>query len=283
MHIASLFTHPVKGGRAVQCEGSRVTARGLASDRCWLVTDAQGVFLTQRNCAALAKIIATPTPSGVRLASETMDADIDVSFPENTPRQTITIWGDNVDAVLAGAAACDWLSAALGRNGRFYFMDTDAERRTSDKWGVPAPVSFADAFPVLITTTASLAALNQEIARNGGAAVGMERFRPNIVVAATDSWSEDFWKTIRLGDVVFDLVKPCDRCVVTTKDQQSGEAMGKEPLTSLAIIRRSADPRINGVLFGWNAVPRNQGEIAVGDALVIIEPRPEGWPLAVAP
>ncbi len=282
MQIASLFIHPVKGGRAIHCDAAPVTARGLVSDRRWLATDAHGVFLTQRNCDALAEITATPLPGGIRLASEAMETAIDVSIPEGASRQSVTVWKDNFEAVLAGPAACAWLSAALGRDAQLYFMDADAERQTSDKWGDPAPVSFADAFPVLITTSASLVALNHEIIRNGGATVGMERFRPNIVIDGAEPWAEDYWKTIRLGAVVLDLVKPCDRCVVTTKDQQSGKTLGKEPLASLARIRRSADPRINGVLFGWNAVPRNDGEIAVGDLIAVVGERPEGWPLALS-
>jgi hypothetical protein len=94
---------------------------------------------------------------------------------------------------------------------------------------------------------------------------------------------EDFWRVVRIGAVEFELVKPCDRCVVTTKDQETGEASSKEPLASLARLRRSADLRINGVLFGWNAVPRTLGEIAVGDRVEVLERRPEGFALRAGP
>ncbi len=282
MKISSLYIHPIKGVRAVSRDASLVTDRGMAFDRRWLVIDDDNQFLTQRNCAALARIIATPTPAGIRLESAVMDAAIDVPFPVNTSRQSVPIWSDHVDAVWADEPSSEWLSTALGRGARLCFMDAEAERLSSEKWSVPQPVSFADMHPVLIANTASLAALNRVIENDGGAPVEMERFRPNIVIDGADPWAEDFWKTIQLGDVVFDIVMPCDRCVVTTKDQQSGETMGKEPLASLAKIRRSADPRVNGVLFGWRAVPRNEGNIAVGNKLVIVESRPEGWPLAAA-
>lgn len=78
-----------------------------------------------------------------------------------------------------------------------------------------------------------------------------------IVIGGIDPWAEDFWKTIRIGGIAIDLMKPCDRCVVTTKDQKTGEPLGKEPLKILATMRKSADPRINGVLFGWNSAPRH--------------------------
>jgi uncharacterized protein YcbX len=109
----------------------------------------------------------------------------------------------------------------------------------------------------------------------------MTRFRPNIVVDCDQPWTEDTWKLLRIGAVELELVKPSDRCIVTTTDQATGARMGKEPLASLARLRRSADPRINGVLFGWNAVPRVLGEITVGARVEILQERPEGFPLSV--
>ena len=107
----------------------------------------------------------------------------------------------------------------------------------------------------------------------------MARFRPNIVIGCDEPWREDYWKALRIGGIEIDLVKPCDRCVVTTKDQATGASMGKEPLASLARLRRSADPRINGVLFGWNSVPRAPGHIEIGERVEILAVRPEGFPL----
>jgi len=253
--------------------------RGFRGDRRWLAAGADDKFLTQRDCPALARLMARPVEEGVSLSFEGR-GDITIATPEDGERGSVTIWNDRVDALRAGVAADAWLSDALGRAARLYYMDGAATRDTSGRWGAPAPVSFADGYPFLITTLQSLEALNQEIARGGGAALGMERFRPNIVIDADRPWTEDYWKAIKIGDVVMDLVKPCVRCVVTTKDQTTGESMGKEPLKSLAKIRRSAHPDLSGALFGWNAVPRKGGEVKVGDAVEVVEPRPEGWPLA---
>jgi uncharacterized protein YcbX len=96
----------------------------------------------------------------------------------------------------------------------------------------------------------------------------MARFRPNLVVHCDDAWAEDGWSQLKIGEVVLDLVKPSDRCIVTTTDQRTGERMGKEPLASLARIHRSSDPRIKGVLFGVNAVPRSLGALRVGDEVM---------------
>jgi len=279
VQVSSLHIYPVKGGRGVVLEHARVKARGFEHDRRWLVTDMEDQFLTQRTCPALAALVAAPIASGVQLAMAGAGA-IDVARPLDGVRRTVAIWKDSVAALDAGKSANGWLSTALGGPVRLYYMDRDAAREHPAGWAPPAPVSFADGFPFLITTTASLAALNDEIARTGAAPVGMERFRPNIVIDGADAWAEDFWRVVKIGDVAFDLIKPCGRCVVTTTDQQTGEQTGKEPLRSLAKIRKSADPRVRGVLFGWNAVARGVGEIAAGDGVTIVGARAGGWPLA---
>ncbi len=274
--VQSLFIYPVKGVRAVPLKEARVEARGLDGDRRWIVTDEDGVFLTQRDCPALARIEAQRHRMGLFLRKDGGDLHF-VPWPEGEERRSIEIWLDRVEAAPAGASADAWLTGALGRPARLFHMDDAAERRTPATFAAPSPVSFADAYPILITTTASLAALNDEIAANGGEGVGMERFRPNIVVGGADAWAEDRWRAIRIGQTVLDLVKPCDRCVVTTTDQRTGERMGKEPLASLARIRKSADPQVSGVLFGWNVVVREAGGIAVGDAVAVAQRRESAW------
>lgn len=278
MRVHSLHIYPVKGMRAVDVDRAQVEARGLSGDRRWVVVDTNGRFITQRSHPRLAQIEATRTSTGVRLSTPAAGA-IAVEKPSGNERAEATVWKHQVDAALADAEAGAWLSRFFGEDLRLAYMDDAAVRHQSNIWVDAVPLSFADAYPVLIATTASLAAINTEIANAGGASIPMRRFRPNVVIDCGEAWSEDFWRVLRVGAVEFELVKPCDRCVVTTRDQTSGEAMGREPIASLARLRRSADPRINGVLFGWNAVPRALGTIAVGDRVEIVAQRPEGFPL----
>ena len=279
MRVTSLHFYPIKGARAVSPGGVRVAPRGFDGDRRWLVVDRSGMFATQRSHAGLATITAVPTSGGLRLSAPGA-SDLTIEEPSGAERLDVTVWDTTVNAAVADARAHAWLSAVLGENLLLVHMDARTERLKRGIWTAePLPVTFADAYPVLIVTRGSLAALNAEIVAHGGAAVPMARFRPNVVIDCDDAWREDFWMRLRIGGIEFDLVKPCDRCVVTTKDQATGESMGKEPLASLARLRRSADPRINGVLFGWNAVPRGTGPIEIGDRVEILAERPEGFPL----
>ncbi len=271
MKVSSLHIYPVKGMRAVDVAQAAVEVRGLEHDRRWLVVNAGGRFITQRPHPKLATVIVRLTPRGIALATES-HSEIEVETPKDDSRRNIVIWDSQVSAAEADINASRFLTGLLGENAHLVFMDEQARRLKSSAWTPsPVPVSFADGFPVLVTTTGSLAALNREIVSHGGETVSMTQFRPNIVVDCEDPWAEDRWTQLQIGDVILDLVKPSERCIVTTIDQQTGARMGKEPLASLARIRRSTDPRINGVIFGENAVPAVCGHIAVGDRVTVIK------------
>ena len=270
LKIVSLHIHPVKGMRALDLTRANIEARGLENDRRWLAVDAVGAFLTQRSHPHMATMTARPSPNGLQLSADGF-GEIDIATPSGAARRKVVIWDAEIDAAATDRAASAFLSDLVGEEAHLVYMDERALRLKTSVW-TPSPVrlSFADAFPVLVATTGSLAALNLDIEKHGGEAVPMARFRPNIVIECDEAWAEDKWERLKIDDVVLDLVKPSDRCIVTTTDQRTGERMGKEPLAALARIHRSTDQRINGVIFGENAVPRAVGEIAVGDAVEIV-------------
>jgi uncharacterized protein YcbX len=276
MRVVSLHVYPLKGTRALDVERAQLTARGFEDDRRWLVTNGEGQFITQRSHGSLAAITATPTAGGIKLTAEGMP-DIEVPRPHGRARLMVTIWQNRVDAALAEEESHQWLSQFFGEEMRLVHMDGRAERLKEGIWAPPLPLSFADAYPVLVATTGSLAAVNEEIERRGGAPIPMRRFRPNLVLDSDEPWAEDGWRRLRIGRAELDLVKPSDRCVVTTRDQLTGVPSGGEPLGALGVLRMSADPRIKGVLFGWNSVPRVLGQMAIGDEVEILDRRPEGF------
>ncbi len=244
-----------------------------------MIVDTDDRFITQREEPRIATIAAEPSAAGLAI-SVPGEAPIQVAKPDGSKRLSVQVWRSTVDVAIADQAVNDRLSRLLQRAVKLVFMGDEARRFANPDWaGHEAPVSFADGYPILLTSTASLAALNETIADEGGAPVSMDRFRPGIVVDNTSAWNEDCWAAIQIGNLVFDLVKPCTRCIVPTLDQRTGEARAdNQPTRALTKIRRSADERVKGVLFGWNLVARTGGSIRVGDDVKVLERR-EAWPI----
>jgi uncharacterized protein YcbX len=189
--------------------------------------------------------------------------------PEPSPadaRRTVEIWGNPVEAIDAGEAAARWLTQLLGADVRLAFCPETTARRTDPDYDpIGSPVSFADGYPLLLISEASLADLNTRLETP----LPMNRFRPNVVVRGTEPFAEDAWRRVTIGSLAFDVVKSCARCVVTTTDQDTGERSA-EPLRTLAKFRRRGD----GVQFGMNVVHRGTGTIRVGDPVTCLTRNP---------
>lgn len=275
MKLSDIIVYPVKGGRALARRHADLELEGLVSDRRVMLVDEEDTFLSQREMPRLALLEALPDEDGLHLSFS--NGERFVPYPDGTSRATVRIWRDQVDAALADPATNAALSDWLDRPVRLVAMDGVSRRYADRAFTKPqTPVSFADAYPLLVATTASLRALNAAIVGDGGDPVPMSRFRPSLVIDGAEAWAEDGWRTIRVGEAVLDLVEPCARCEVTIVDQQRGEREGKEPLLTLRRIRRSADRRTPGVLFGWNAVPRGPARFSLGDPVEVLEARAAG-------
>ena len=243
MRIAAITVFPVKSARGIALSAAHLEPRGLQGDRRWMIADGEGRFVTQRELPDLARLAVGPAAAGLRLG---VDGDaIVVALPARDAMRTpVTIWKDAL-ALPEAVEASRWLSRRFGRPLRLFHQPDDARRPVSD-WTdrTGDEVSLADGFPVLLATTASLAAVRQA----AGADFGMERFRPNLVIDGAPPWAEDGWARLRVGATELDLVKPCARCRIATVDQAHGAFAGEEPLETLRRIRLSGDRRAPGVL-----------------------------------
>jgi uncharacterized protein YcbX len=271
MRVSSIHTYPIKGCYRLSQDRARVEPWGLAGDRRWLIVDPDGVAITQRDHAELTQLrpLRRPEGTGIVLRTSGWD-DLDVPEPTGGDLIEVKVWAFQGPAMLAGSAADDWLSKALDRPVRLVFLDDPTRRAVEPEHSEPTDrVSFADGFPVLLTNEASLAALNDWVlAESAEEPLPMTRFRPNLVVAGAPAWAEDGWVggRLRIGRATFRAPKPCDRCVVTTTDQETGER-GREPLRVLARHRN-----VNQLLlFGLNLIPDGTGEVAVGDPVEAID------------
>jgi uncharacterized protein YcbX len=246
----------VKGARAIALASSEVFRSGLRHDRRFMVVDESGRFLTQREHPRLALLETaidgdTLVLAGLRVPLEVTGA-----------ARTVTVWKDTVMAVDAGPDAARLLTQHLGLACSLVRLPSSTIRQVDPRYSNAGDhVGFADAFPVLIASLTSLADLNARLDRP----VGIDRFRPNIVIDGAEAWAEEAATHARIGDVTFRTPKKCARCVVTTTDQRTGEVTGKEPLRTLAQYRREGQH----ANFAMNAIPDAEGRIAIGDAVAL--------------
>ena len=271
--VSGLFVHPVKSCAGVALREARLMDTGLDLDRAWMVVDAEGRFVTQREQPRMALVRPQIKVLEVVLRAPCMLA-LHLGINEVEKPARVQVWGDALDAWDMGDVAGQWFSDFLGRPGlRLARFDPEVTRLASKQWTgeVDAPIEFADGFPLLVVSEASLAELNQRLAAAGHAAVGIERFRPNIVLAGLQAHDEDRLHELRIataeGEVVLRLVKPCPRCPIPNVDPASGQS-SPEVLQTLSAYR--ADARLDGALaFGMNAViVQGAGHpLRVGDAV----------------
>jgi len=176
---------------------------------------------------------------------------------------TVQVWRDLCVAKLGPDHAHAWLSRVLGRACRLVFMHDACRRSVDESYSGPGhTVSFADGFPLLLTQQASLDALNGYMSIN----IGMERFRPNLVVDGGLAWEEDQWRKLRIGSMLFDVVKPCSRCAIPTINPEDAS---KQPEVFKTLKQYRA--REGEVYFGQNLVARGEGRLSVGDQVEVLE------------
>ena len=263
--LRALYRYPVKSMGGEGFLTLDVRARGFAFDRHWMLVDMRGRFLSQRQQPRMSLIRARVDDHGTLwlCAPDMPDLAID---PNAEGRMEVVVWGDAVQASPAGADADAWLSGFLGLPCRLVCFPDDAVRSVDPGFARPSDqVGFADGFPFLLISQASLDDLNGRLDE----AVPMLRFRPNLVVDGDVPYAEDEWRRFRVGGVEFEGVKNCSRCVFTTVDPDRGiKSPDKEPLRTLSTYRRRAE---GGVFFGQNLIPRGSGVIRVGDSVAILD------------
>lgn len=261
--LTEITVYPVKSAGGIAVQEREVEARGLVGDRRWMVVGPDGGFLTQRDWPRMALISTALEPNTLRLDAPGCESLRVPRLPGGEPL-TVQVWRSVCAAVSAGAEADEWLSAFLEMPCRLVYMPDETRRTVSPEFAAgEGIVSFADGFPLLLIGESSLDDLNSRLAQP----VPMNRFRPNLVVSGPAPYAEDDWAQVRVGEVLFHVVKPCDRCAMTTVEQATGEKHGPEPLQTLAGYRRVGSGK---VLFGQNLIPAAPGVVRVGDSVEVV-------------
>jgi uncharacterized protein len=255
--IASLHVHPVKSCAGIALTEALLIETGVEFDRAWMLVDAHGMFVTQRELPRLALVQPTLKHSEMVLRAPGMLA-LHVALDRVEAPVRVTVWSDEVAAYDMGDLCAQWFTDFIGAPLRMARFDPAQKRLSDHRWTgtLDAENAFADGFPVLVTSTAALDELNRRLGAQGHAPVTMARFRPNLVLEGLDAHGED-----ALDEIVFDtpegpvrlkLVKPCTRCPIPDVDPLTG-ATGHAVGDTLAGYR--ADARLGGgITFGMNAV-----------------------------
>jgi len=261
LKVSELAIYPVKSLARITLQAASVQCFGLEHDRRWMLVDAAGKFLTQRQHARMCLIQPELQGEQLCLRAEGMPALV-VPGPAGQSTRRVIVWDDQCNALDCGDESAAWVSRFLAIDCRLVYFPDDEVRAVDPRYARPGDrTAFSDGFPLLLISQASLDDLNSRL----DTPVSMARFRPNLVVQGSEAFAEDNWKEIRIGDLKFRIVKPCSRCIIPGIDPATGER-GPEPLRTLAGYRKRGEK----IFFGQNVIADGQGEIRLGMSVEVI-------------
>lgn len=259
--LSGLNTFPIKSCAPTRLTSTPLSRFGLPHDRRWMLVDENNRFISQREHARMCLLRPRVAEADLRVSAPGR-SDLRLTSPPASSR-TVTVWGDRCQALDWGDEAADWFSDFLGAPARLVYFPEDGSRQIDTAFARPGEhTAFADAFPYLLISQASLDDLNARLET----AVGMDRFRPNLVVSGCDAFAEDAWRRIRIGDVAFRVAKPCSRCSIPGIDPVNGE----KDATLLQVLR-TYRRREDKIYFGQNLIAESPGELGLGMSVEVLE------------
>jgi uncharacterized protein YcbX len=261
LEVQDIFIYPIKSLGGIRLSEALVKEKGFQHDRRWMLVDEQGLFISQRDHPQLALLSVELCENDLTVFVRTEKTN-SIKIPlelANGPEILVTIWDDQVLAKVVDPEIGRWFSDYLGIEVNLVVMPESSHRKVDQRYAVNGEsVSFADGMPYLLIGQESLNDLNSRLERP----VPMDRFRPNIVFSGGSPFLEDSLREIKIGEVEFQIVKPCARCIMTTVDQETGKK-GKEPLKTLSGYRTLNSK----VYFGQNVVALRTGKVKIGDPI----------------
>jgi len=258
--LSEINIYPIKSLGGISVQSSEVEERGLKHDRRWVLVDESNTFFTQRDFPGMALIKVSIDDNGLKLNHKTKTIEsLFVPFDFKHMRSDkVVIWDDSVIGEFYNKQIDDWFSDVIGIKCHLVKMPESTKRVVDESYAKNKIVSFADGYPLMIIGQSSLDDLNSRME----IPLPMNRFRTNFVFTGGKPFEEDNWEKFNIGNVLFEAVKPCARCVITTTDQDTAERF-KEPLLTLSKFRNFN----NKVMFGMNLICESIGLVSVGDKI----------------
>lgn len=264
--IQQLFSYPIKSCGSISHRVAEINSMGIKYDRNWMLVDTDGLFVSQRKLPQLALIKPVIEAQKLRVNAPGM-AELSIQIEDVPSNMDVTVWRDTLSAEVSHESVNRWFSEYLKTEVFLVRYGAKSQRQIDPEFASPdQTVAFADGFPLLVCHQSSLQALNQSLSQ----AIGMNRFRPNVVVAsAHGAWDECHWHQLSNENLILELVKPCSRCVITGVEQSTGVQTGSEVLKTL----KNKFSFNEQAIFGINAIPniigKSIGQLAVGMTLEV--------------
>ncbi len=264
--LQQINIYPLKSARGISLPQANVAKWGLEDDRIFMLVDKEGNFLSQRQFPLMATIEVKKSAQGQFVFSHAQKDALCVEPLSFNGQMPVKIWKDQLQANTFPAAINNWFRDILATECFLVAMPEQQNRQVDLDYAQKGDqTAFSDGFPLLLISQASLDELNQRLK----SPIPMNRFRPNLVIAGGNAFQEDNWEKIRIGEVIFDVVKPCSRCIIPTTDQKTGKRQGAEPLQTLATYRK----KDGKIYFGQNLIQRNLGIIKLQDTVTVLASR----------
>jgi len=259
MRLSQIFVYPIKSARGIEVPATHVDTSGPFEDRRWMLVDEHGMFLSQRKLPRMALIEPRFEQSDLVLTAPGMSPLVIPRWSGEGEWIPVRIWRDHLNLPHPNGRYSDWFSSFLGKPCRLVYLPGEVTRYVEPPFDGPKwRVSLADGYPLLLVTQESLDLLNARMV----SPVGIERFRPNLVISGATPHAEDSWTGLQIGSVQLAIVKSCARCSTVLVDPTTAN-VGREPLRTLAGYRRM--PR--SVMFAQNALVVTPGQLRVGTSV----------------
>ena len=262
LFLSHIRLYPIKGCAGTDLQQAHMDARGLQYDRRWMLVNPQGSDIHQFDHPRLANVVVSLADNGLQVQAPNM-SPLHIPFqPEQSTLLTVEWFEGSCEALPVSERADTWFQDFLHTSCRLVFMPESTRRFVDADYALNHNLAAFTSFPYHLLGEASLEDLNQRLATP----VPLDRFRPNLVIAGSPPFAEDSCKTLQIGHYTFHIVKPCDRCAITTVDPMQGIMTGKEPLQTLARYRTFNKK----VLFGQYLISEDTGMLHVGDAVRVL-------------
>lgn len=262
--VSQLTVYPVKSLRGISLKSLELTKIGPSRDRQWMVIDKNGKFLTQRvlpHMCLIKTAFEQNTLVLTHIGNSKQNLLSTIEVPQGGANNIkVSVWRDEVIAQDCGDTVSDWLTTALNTECRMVFLPEGLQRNAPDSID-PCKLNFADAYPLLLTSESSLANFNSHLATH----IGMNRFRPNIVITGSTPYAEDTWQEVYAGSTRLKISSPCTRCAVPAIDPDTAHKQ-PEILVALNQHRRFGTE----TRFGQNAVYSTAGTVTLGDEITVL-------------